>query len=199
MKTKRHRRWFLIRCLAGLAFGVTVVHSLTAAVDEAAGAKPVAKPGNPAGFVTLAVGDPAPDFALPDIDGRVHTLPEFSGADVLMVLFTSNHCPSSHAIEQRLRSLRADLRGRSFALVAINPNHPDGYTIDELGYSEFTDSFADMKPCAENLGWDFPYLYDSSNDLLSHLAAVLRRTGIKLVAMPDSGAFSGGGARRPGG
>jgi thiol-disulfide isomerase/thioredoxin len=77
-----------------------------------------------------------------------------------MVLFTSNHCPTSHAIEQRLQRLRADLRDRSFELVAINPNHPEGIRIDELGYGEFNDSFEDMKPYAEKNGWDFPYLYD---------------------------------------
>lgn len=123
------------------------------------------KSGNPAGFHTLALGAAAPDFALPGIDGRTHTLAEFAGPDVLMVLFTSNHCPTSHSIEKRLQTLRVDLRGRSFALVAINPNHPDGLSIDELGYGEYTDSFADMKPYAVSLGWDFPYLYDGEKQL----------------------------------
>ena len=116
--------------------------------------------GHPADLRTLALGDPAPDFSLPGIDGRNHSLAEFAGADVLMVLFTSNHCPTSHAVEKRLQQLRQDLRGKPFAMVAINPNHPDGLSIDELGYGRFTDSFADMKPYADSNGWDFPYLYD---------------------------------------
>jgi peroxiredoxin len=116
--------------------------------------------GNPAGFRTLAIGDRAPDFSLPGIDGRTYTLADFSKADVLMVLFTSNHCPTSHAIEQRLQRLWSDLRQQSFDLVAINPNHPEGLSIDELGFGEFNDSFEDMKPYAEKNGWDFPYLYD---------------------------------------
>src|SRR5258708_37458480 len=74
--------------------------------------------GNPAGFRTLALGEPAPDFSLPGIDGRTHTLQEFAGPEVLMVIFTSNHCPTAHAVEHRLQKLRTDLRGRSFALVA---------------------------------------------------------------------------------
>jgi peroxiredoxin len=121
--------------------------------------------GNPAGFHALAIGDAAPDFALPGIDGRAYSLADFSKADVLMVLFTSNHCPTSHAIEQRLQKLRNDYRGRSFALVAINPNHPDGLSADELGYGEFNDSFAEMKPYAAKHGWDFPYLYDGDKQL----------------------------------
>jgi thiol-disulfide isomerase/thioredoxin len=85
----------------------------------------------------------------------------------LMVLFTSNHCPTSHAIEQRLQKLRNDFRGKSFALVAINPNHPDGLNPDEYGYGEFTDSFEDMKPYAKKNGWDFPYLYDGATQQIA--------------------------------
>jgi peroxiredoxin len=125
------------------------------------------KSGNPAGTRTLAIGDAAPDFALPGIDGRTYKLSDFAGPDVLMVLFTSNHCPTSHGIEKRLQKLRDDLRGRSFGLVAINPNHPDGLSIDELGYGEYNDSFADMKPYAMSLGWDFPYLYDGDQQLIA--------------------------------
>lgn len=121
--------------------------------------------GNPAGFRTLAIGDAAPDFSLPGIDGRTYALRDFAGPDILMVLFTSNHCPTSHGIEERLMKLRNDYRGRSFGLVAINPNHPDGLTTDELGYGEYGDSFEEMKPYATKLGWDFPYLYDGDKQL----------------------------------
>ena len=116
--------------------------------------------GNPAGFQTLEIGDAAPDFSLPGIDGRTWSLKHFADHEVLMVLFTSNHCPTSHSIEKRLQKLRDDYRDRGFGLVAIMPNHPDGIRIDELGYGEFNDSFEDMKPYAELNGWDFPYLYD---------------------------------------
>ena len=116
--------------------------------------------GNPPGFQTLEIGDRAPDFDLPGIDGRNYTLADFDDADVLMVLFTSNHCPTSHSIEERLQKLIDDYSDRSFELVAINPNHPDGIRIDELGFGEFNDSFEDMKPYAELNGWEFPYLYD---------------------------------------
>lgn len=121
--------------------------------------------GNPAGFHALALGDPAPDFSLPGVDGRTYRLADFAGPDVLMVLFTSNHCPTSHGIEGRLKKLTEDFRARSFALVAINPNHPDGLSADELGYGEYGDSFAEMKPYAAKNGWDFPYLYDGDKQL----------------------------------
>lgn len=137
--------------------------SLVPAAESAASL--LDKDGNPAGFHTLAIGEAAPDFALPGIDGKTHRLADYAGTDVLMILFTSNHCPTSHGIEQRLMKLRNDFRGRSFTLVAINPNHPDGLSADELGYGEYNDSFAEMKPYAEKNGWNFPYLYDGEKQL----------------------------------
>ncbi len=140
-----------------IAFGI---YPLVNGADETEYVNGLDKNGNPQGFKTLALGDKAPDFSLLGIDGKTYSLANFSESKILMVLFTSNHCPTSHAIEKRLQKLRDDFRDKSFALVAINPNHPDGLNIDELGYGEFNDSFEHMKPYAEKNGWDFPYIYD---------------------------------------
>src|SRR5271156_3566931 len=96
----------------------------------------------------LKIGDPAPDFALPGIDGKTHRLADYQQGKILMVIFISNHCPTSHANEGRLRKLMADTRSKGVTFVAINPNHPDGLSIDELGYSKYGDSFEDMKKYA---------------------------------------------------
>lgn len=109
---------------------------------------------------TLAIGDPAPEFALPGIDGQTHRLADYNQARVLMIAFISTHCPDSHAAEGRIRQLVADLKGKSFALIAINPNNPDGLSLDELGYSKYNDGFDDMKKYAAEQGFTFPYLYD---------------------------------------
>ena len=77
-----------------------------------------------------------------------------------MVVFTSNHCPTAHSIEQRLERLWEDYRPKGLKLVAINPNNPEGLSPDELGFGEFGDSFAEMKPYAEKNHWTFDYLYD---------------------------------------
>lgn len=138
------------------AFAFALANPLEAAKESSS----LDENGNPAGFQTLELGARAPDFDLPGIDGRNYTLSDFDHADVLMVLFTSNHCPTSHSIEERLQTLIGDYSDRSFDIVAINPNHPDGIRIDELGFGEFNDSFEDMKPYAELNGWEFPYLYD---------------------------------------
>lgn len=114
----------------------------------------------PPGFHKLEIGDAAPDFDLPGIDDRNWTLADFKDAKVLMVYFTSNHCPVCHAHDPRLMTLLKELKGQSVAVVAINPNSGDGLRIDELGYSKYDDSFEDMKPYAKSEGYTFPYLYD---------------------------------------
>lgn len=112
------------------------------------------------GLATLAIGDPAPDFSLPGIDGKTRTLADFKDGKVLVVFFTSNHCPTSHGAADRIKSFLDDFRPRGMAFVAINPNHPEGLSIDELGYSKYSDGFEDMKLYAAEQDFDFPYLYD---------------------------------------
>ena len=50
------------------------------------------------GVADLPIGAPAPDFALPGIDGKTHTLAEYKDGKMLMIFFTSNHCPTSHGV-----------------------------------------------------------------------------------------------------
>ena len=121
--------------------------------------------GNPPDIRALKIGDAAPEFDLPGIDGKNHKLADYTGGQVLVVLFTSNHCPTSHSIEKRLQRFWDEYKPKGVKLVAINPNHPDGLSADELGYGEFGDSFAEMKPYAEKNHWTFDYLYDGDKQL----------------------------------
>jgi peroxiredoxin len=108
----------------------------------------------------LNLGDAAPDFSLPGVDGKTWSLADFKDAPVLMVIFLSNHCPASHAAETRLLPLAADLQPRGLRVVAISPNHPEAMDIAELGYTKYSDSFADMKLYAKERAFPFPYLFD---------------------------------------
>jgi peroxiredoxin len=121
----------------------------------------------PPGFQKLAIGDQAPDFKLPGIDGRDWSLSDFQKEDVLVVYFTSNHCPVCHAQDPRLVSMLKELAGKSLAVVAINPNSGDGLRPDELGYSKYDDSFEHMKLYAKDEGFHFPYLYDGQTQAVA--------------------------------
>ncbi len=119
------------------------------------------------GVHDLQIGEAAPEFSLPGIDGKTHTLAEFKDAKLFMVAFISNHCPDSHAAEGRLKKLAADHKDKGLVLVAINPNSPDGLSIDELGYSKYNDGFEDMKKYAAEQGFNFPYLYDGETQAVA--------------------------------
>lgn len=84
-----------------------------------------------------------------------------------MVIFLSNHCPDSHAVEARLAKFIEEMKGKNFSVVAINPNNPQGLTIDELGYSKYGDSFDEMKLYAKEQGFTFPYLNDGDTQKTS--------------------------------
>jgi peroxiredoxin len=127
----------------------------------------------PAGFKTLAIGDPAPDFSLPGVDGRTYALKDFADARVLVVIFTCNHCPTANAYADRIRKLHADYKDKGVALVAISPNDPLAVRLDELGYTDVSDSFEEMKIRHKEKPFPFPYLYDGETQKTSLAYGVL--------------------------
>ena len=119
----------------------------------------------PEGFRELKIGDPAPDFDLPGVDGKQYKLSDFEKPDVLMVYFTGTHCPTSHGVEKRLQTFLKSMKGSSFGFVAINPNHTSGLRPDEFGHTKYDETFEDSRRYANDLGWDFPFLYDGDKQL----------------------------------
>ena len=118
---------------------------------------------------SLTIGSAAPDFDLPGVDGRSHTLKEFAAAKILVVVFTANHCPTAQAYEERIQKLHDDYAGKGVALVAISPNDPKAIRLDELGYTDLSDTLDEMKIRAKERGFTFPYLYDGETQSVSRL------------------------------
>ena len=116
---------------------------------------------------TLEIGASAPDFKLPGIDGRDHSLNEFAESKILMVVFTANHCKTAQAYEERIIQLVKDYRVRGVAIVAIAPNDPQAVSLSELVYSDLNDSFEELKIRAQEKGFNFPYLYDGDSQKVS--------------------------------
>jgi peroxiredoxin len=146
-----------MRRLIVVSIGVMVVASSTVLASAAA----------PEPIKTLGIGVKAPDFALPGVDGRAHRLSEYSQAKVLVVVFTCNHCPTAQAYEGRIAKLSADYKDKGVVLVAISPNDPRAVRLDELGYTDVSDSLADMKVRAKDRDFKFQYLYDGDKQEVS--------------------------------
>jgi peroxiredoxin len=104
----------------------------------------------------LALDTEAPDFSLPDADGRVWSLQEADGADAYLVMFICNHCPFVKHVRRELAQLGKDYMQRNVAVFAINSNdfdaHPD-------------DSPPKMKEEAARWGYTFPYLIDRDQNV----------------------------------
>ncbi len=108
----------------------------------------------------LQIGDSAPPFNLPAVDGKYYSLDDFGDYDVLVVNFTCNHCPTAQAYEDRFIQTVDKYKNESVAFVAISSNSPIAILPEELGYTDLSDSFEEMGIRAEMKNFNFPYLYD---------------------------------------
>jgi thiol-disulfide isomerase/thioredoxin len=116
---------------------------------------------------TLPLGSPAPDFSLPGVDGHTYALKDFAQAKILVVVFTCTHCPTAQYYEERLKQLVTDYKTKGVAAVAIMPNDPKSVRLDELGWTDLSDSFEEMKIRARDRQFNYPYLYDGDTEAVA--------------------------------
>ena len=112
---------------------------------------------------TLGLGAPAPDFDLPGVDNRRYSLSSFEGKQVLVVVFSCNHCPYVRDYETRMVSIQRDYAGKGVQFVAINSN-------DDKSYPE--DGYPQMVKRAKEKGFNFPYVRDASQKAAEAYGAV---------------------------
>ena len=131
--------------------------------------------------MTLAIGDEAPDFMLPDTSGDDHSLPR---DEVAAVVFTCNHCPYALAWHDRIVDAARDYPDVRF--FAINPNDAERYP---------NDSFEAMRERVErDGGWPLPYLHDESQEVARgygarttpHVFVVDADGRVRYAGAPDS-------------
>jgi len=112
---------------------------------------------------TLKIGAQAPDFNLTGVDGKKYTLKTFAASPVLAIVFTCNHCPTAQAYEERIKKLTSDFKASKVAVVAISSNDPKAIRLDELGYTDLSDTYEEMKVRAKDMAYNFPYLFDGTD------------------------------------
>src|ERR1035437_5922101 len=94
-----------MRLLQGLGLICLALVGLTNAA-QAASDHPILQPGSK-----------APDFTLPGVDGKTHSLADYASSPALVIVFTCNHCPIAQMYEQRITQLAADYSKRGVAVV----------------------------------------------------------------------------------
>jgi len=104
------------------------------------------------------IGDPAPDFLLPNLDGNLVHLGSLKGK-VIFLNFWATWCPPCKEEMPSMESLYQRLRGRPFEMLAVS--------IDEEGKGA-------VQPFMEKYSLTFPALLDREKKI----AAVYGITGI---------------------
>jgi peroxiredoxin len=111
----------------------------------------------------LELGAPAPDFHLPDVvTGRTISLETFGGKKALVVMFICRHCPYVVHVKEELARLGRDYAGKSVGIVAISANDAEAYPADAP---------ESLKEMALELGFNFPFCYDESQETAKAYAA----------------------------
>jgi peroxiredoxin len=104
----------------------------------------------------LPLGTSAPDFQLPDTEGKTVSLSDFEGAPALLVVFMCNHCPYVIHVRQGLATLAREYQDKGVAVVGINSNDVENYPDD---------SPERMRQEVKDAGYTFPYLYDETQNV----------------------------------
>ena len=109
----------------------------------------------------VELGSEAPYFNLPNTNGKHVSIDHFK-AEVLVVIFTCNHCPYAKAVEDRLIELGNNYSGKA-DFVLINSNDVENYPAD---------SPEKMAELSRNKKYPFPYLFDETQEVAREYNAV---------------------------
>ena len=105
----------------------------------------------------LALGASAPDFSLSDVvSGETISLDKFSDKKALLAMFICRHCPYVKHVEREIARIGKDYEGKSLGVVAISANDAEAYPDDAP---------ESLKEQAQKLGFNFPYLYDETQEV----------------------------------
>lgn len=103
----------------------------------------------------LTLGTEAPDFSLPDVNGKIVSIEDFVDTPALLVIFMCNHCPYVQHVADELSRLAREYQQRGVAVVGINSNDWQQYPDD---------SPEKMAEEVKRRSYTFPYLIDETQE-----------------------------------
>jgi hypothetical protein len=112
----------------------------------------------------LPLGTMAPDFILEDTitKQKIHLSSYTKDFKGFVIIFICNHCPYVKHINKALVELTTDYQDSGIGFIAINSNDPEMYPDD---------SPSNMALVAKEEGYQFPYLFDSTQELAQAMHA----------------------------
>lgn len=104
----------------------------------------------------LKIGSVLPDFSLPSVDGKIYSPSLLKEKNVLVIIFSCNHCPYVQAYEDRVKLIQEEYELNGVQIVAVSSNDAEKYPED---------SFEQMKLRSQGKKFNFPYLYDEDQSV----------------------------------
>jgi len=105
----------------------------------------------------IALGTPAPAFSLPDVISKdTITLKTFADKKALLLMFICSHCPFVKHVQEELSQIGRDYQKKDVGILAISSNDAEAYPED---------SPSNLKVMAQELGFNFPYCYDETQQV----------------------------------
>jgi peroxiredoxin len=113
--------------------------------------------------IDTPIGNYAPDFELPGIDGQVHHLSRYlEKFRAIGVISMCNYCPYIGKYVERLKLIQKEFGSQGFTLVGMNGSDANQGLME---------SFENMKAFALERELNFPYLWDSTQDVTRSFGA----------------------------
>jgi len=108
-------------------------------------------------------GKKATDFNLKSTKSNFINLKDIRGENGLLIMFICNHCPYVIATIKDIVETSTKLKNHKINTIAIMSNDPDEYPED---------SFENMIKFSEKYNFDFPYVFDESQEIGKNYDAV---------------------------
>jgi hypothetical protein len=106
-------------------------------------------------------------FNLRCVNGEMYNNKDLMGKTGAALIFLSNHCKVSQQFQKNVILRNKIWIEQGIKLTVISPNYEKAILPDELAYTDAGDSFEEMKERAENENYNFPYIYDGKNQIIT--------------------------------
>lgn len=111
----------------------------------------------------LERGAAAPDFTLADGNGNAYSLDRLAAErKAVVIAFVCNHCPFVIHLADALGECARQYLAQGVQFIAISANDVENYPDDAPDK---------MAAFAKEHGWDFPYLYDETQEVAKAYSA----------------------------
>ena len=107
------------------------------------------------------------EFKLLGVNYRTYSNKDLNGTNGTILVFLSNHCKFSQIFQQYLVHSNRQWKNQGMKLIAISPNHEKAILPDEMAFSDMGDSFEEMVQRAGDQNYNFPYIYDGKDQILT--------------------------------